>query len=609
MAGKTVRRALAIIIGLIAGISAGAQEAPALNTVVVQGLKNPSTWQRAESPHFVVYSDTEREEMTRLLSNLERLDYLLRIYLRDYLRLSADAQKLTLYYNHRMGGFNDIAISPPIEAVGLYSSCPTAVQGFGVQIEPILELKSEQLANHSLSESQSYLFEAYARHFLYRYTDIRAPSSFIEGMAQYFSGLRFSDTQFVLGRIPATVGRYLYFIDDGHRHSLEYRDVLDHAGSQASGNVGAGYVGPEGLALEYRAKSWVLMHYMLSSEERRKKMADYLNLVHGDTPAMAAFEQAFGIKVDDLDTAMWRYRRRDARVLRVDFPTPTDIPISFKAMRQAEGDVVLASAQLKSCPDRKTGDALLKELSRQSGKAANNEFVLLTLSRAQIDWGNPNDAVEPLTTLLRAKPQHAEALQLLGMANLRLADKQHGPAKEALLNAARRYLTQALALNPGSSETAYALFKTELGSGAAPSQLALSSAIAAWKSAPEVTSLARTAALAYAYAGQADETATVLTLLSQNSEDAKSAAWAQQWQKRLAGGVSRADLVAEMRLDAATQPFKEWTVAASDTMQTIECNAGLEQARKSMEAVTGSTQSASQMQHALSNKPPQRCMR
>jgi hypothetical protein len=124
-----------------------------------------------------------------------------------------------------------------------------------------------------------------------------------------------------------------------------------------------------------------------------------------------------------------------------------------------------------------------------------------------------------------------------------------------------------------------------------------------------VTSLARTAALAYAYAGQADETATVLTLLSQNSEDAKSAAWAQQWQKRLTAGVSRADLVAEMRRDAATQPFKEWTVSASDTMQTIECNAGLEQARKSMEAVTGSTQTASQMQQALSNKPPQRCMR
>src|ERR1035437_5693173 len=192
MAGNIVRRVLAISICLVACMSAGAQAVPALQSVVVQGLKNPSVWQRAESPHFVVYSDTDSEEVTRLTNNLERLDYMLRIYLRDYLRLSAVEQKLTFYYHERMGGFNDIAIGSPIEAVGLYNSCPTAVQGFGVQIEPIAELKSEQLANQLLSESQSYIFEAYTRHFLYRYTDIRSPSSFIDGMAQYFSGLRFS---------------------------------------------------------------------------------------------------------------------------------------------------------------------------------------------------------------------------------------------------------------------------------------------------------------------------------------------------------------------------------------------------------------------------------
>jgi hypothetical protein len=338
-------------------------------------------------------------------------------------------------------------------------------------------------------------------------------------------------------------------------------------------------------------------------------MADYLNLAHGDTPAGAAFEQAFGMKVDDLDTAMWRYRRRDARVLRVDFPTPTDIPITVRAMRRVEGEVVLASAQLKSCPDRKIGEGLLGKLSSQFSKDTNNEFVVLTVSRAQVDWGNPNDAVEPLTALLRVKPEHAEALQLLGLAHLRLADKEQGSAKVAQLKLAQRYLTQARTLNPNSSEAAYALFKAELGSGAQPSQLALASAIAAWKNAPEVTSLARTAALAYAYAGQGDETETVLTLLSQNSEDAKSAAWARQWQKRLAGGVSRADLVAELRLDAVTPSFKEWTVAASDTMRIIECNAGLDQARRAMETLPGVTPQAKNMMQPASNNIPTRCMR
>jgi hypothetical protein len=328
-------------------------------------------------------------------------------------------------------------------------------------------------------------------------------------------------------------------------------------------------------------------------------MANYLNLVHADTPAVAAFEQAFGMKVDELDTAMWSYRRRDAHAMRLDFPIPTGFPITFSTMRPAAGDVVLVNAQLKSCPDRKTGEALLGNLSRQSDKAANNEFVLLTLSRAQIDWGNPNDAVGPLKALVRVKPQHAEALQLLGLANLRLAEKKQGPAKAAQLGVARRYLTQVRKLNPGSSEAAYALFQAELNAGAQPSQLALSSAIAAFENAHEVTGLARTAALAYAYAGQADETETVLSLLSHNSEDAKSAAWAKEWRQRLARGVSRTDLVAELRRTAVAPPFKEWTVASSDTMRIIECNAGLDQARRAMEALPGPTQHGAVIKQGL----------
>ena len=577
MAGKSIRRALAIALCLISCLGARAQETPSRPSVVVPGMKDPSAWKRAESAHFIVYSDTASAEVTGLLNRLERLDYLMRIYLRDYLRPPAAGQKLTLYYHDRMEGFKDAA-SPPANAVGLYNSCPTAVQGFAVHLDPIDRLTNEQLATHALDESLSYVFEAYARHFLYRYTVIRSPSSFIEGMAQYFSGLRFSDTQLVLGRTPSNLRRYQSFTGSGISFGLDYRDVLKHDDRQGAGYAELGHMRASAAALDYQAKSWLLMHFMLSSAERRTQMDAYLKLVYADTPAVSAFEQAFGMKVDELATAMWRYRRQGAQVLRSDFPIPTDIPIAISTLNRAAGEVVLASAQLKSCPDRKTGEALLGKLSRQSGAAANNEFVLLALSRAQIDWGNPDQAVAPLAALLQAKPRHAEALQLLGMAELRLADRQQGTARDARLDAARRHLLQARQLDPGSSETAYTLFKAELGARALPSKLALASAIAAWKSAPEVSSLARTAALAHAYAGEADETETILASLTHNSEDAASAAWARQWRQRLARGVNRDELVAELRLDAAPS-FREWTIAGSDLLRTVECYTNVENAR------------------------------
>jgi hypothetical protein len=584
MAGKTIRRTLAITLSLLACLGASAQETPVQQSVQVQGVKDPSAWKRADSAHFIVYSDAKSAEVMGLVNRLERLDYLMRIYLRDYMRAPAAAQKLTLYYHDRIEGFRDAAISPPANAIGLYNSCPTAVQGFAVHLDPIAEIKNEQLATHRLDEGMSYVFEAYARHFLYRNTVIRSPSSFIEGMAQYFSGLRFSDEQLVLGRTPANIGRYLAVVDNGNPYGLDYRDVLKHDDKQGAGYAELGRLRASAATLDYQAKSWLLMHFMLSSAERRSQMDAYLKLAYADTPAVSAFEQAFGMKVDDLGTAMWRYRRQGAQVLRSDFPIPADIPIAISTLNRAAGEVVLASAQLKSCPDRKTGEALLGELGRQSDAAVNNEFVLLTLSRAQIDWGNPEQAVAPLSALLRAKPRHAEALQLLGMAELRLAARQQGAASAARFDAARRHLAQARKLDPGSSEAAYALFKAELGGQALPSKLALASAIAAWKSAPEVSSLARSAALAYAYAGKADETETVLALLTLNSEDAASAAWARQWRSRLASGVSRDELVAEMRLDAAAPSFREWTIAASDLLRTVECHINVENARGAIES-------------------------
>jgi hypothetical protein len=580
MAHNILGRAIALAIGIMACIGAVAQVKAETQSVTVQGVKDPSYWKRAESPHLIVYSDSSSDDVRRLVDHLERLDHVMRVYLRDYILVPAAAQKLTLYYPERTGDFatvTTVATDPPRMPIGRYDSCVAGVQGFGISYEPVPELKNRELAKLPLLESESYILEAYARHFIYRYTGIRAPAQLIDGLAQFFSATRFSTTQTVLGRTPPALGYYLNFLGNGHRYSLLYHSVLDHPDWQATGYVGSGYAGPEGVALEYQTKSWLLTHYMLSTAERRKQMADYLNLVHDDMPTIAAFEKAFGMKIDDLDYKMFRYWHQGAYTVQVDFPMPA-IPIAVETLTRAAGDVVLASAALKSCPDRKTGEALLKQLTEQSGKAPANEFVLLTLSRAQIEWGNPDDAIGPLEALLRSRTNHVEALQLLGMAHLRLAANASAADRGTHLAAARRYLEQARAGDPASSEAAWESFKAELDSEAQPTPMALANAIAANDSAPEVPAYARAAALAYAYTGKADETEAVLSALAQNTADTQSAAWARDWRQRLAHGVGRADLVAELRRTPATRPFREWTIEASAVMKSVECKANAQDA-------------------------------
>ncbi|MBW8901293.1 MAG: hypothetical protein JF619_24975, partial [Massilia sp.] len=62
-----------------------AAPAPSARRVVVPGLKNQSDWFKAESEHFVVYSDTSRHNVFQLLNNMERLDFMLRAYTKPYL--------------------------------------------------------------------------------------------------------------------------------------------------------------------------------------------------------------------------------------------------------------------------------------------------------------------------------------------------------------------------------------------------------------------------------------------------------------------------------------------------------------------------------------------
>ena len=50
-------------------------------------------------------------------------------------------------------------------------------------------------------------------------------------------------------------------------------------------------------------------------------------------------------------------------------------------------------------------------------------LALEPLSRAQIDWGNPRDAVPALTALLEDDDASFEARYLLGLARLRLAER------------------------------------------------------------------------------------------------------------------------------------------------------------------------------------------
>jgi tetratricopeptide (TPR) repeat protein len=582
--------AAVLTAALAGGVRNASAQSPAPSTgapqsVTVTGQKKASPWFKAESAHFIVYSNTGNDDVQQLLTNMERLDYVLRIYTKDFQSARMAPQKMTLYYHDRAEGFDAAVADEPEEAVGLYTSCGAGVQGYGVHLERIASLGDGQLARTPLNHSLSAAFEAYARHFLYRYTDIRSPSSYIDGFAQYFSTVRFSDRRMSIGRVPPTVSRYIYFIDNGHSFRLRYEDVF---AAPASTGDAAGGEAP--VRLEFLARSWVLMHYMLSSEENMAKRDAYLNQVHQDVPAQKAFSDAFGIKPGDIDSTLWRYRLKGIAVSQVEMPSLPVAQVSFTSLPEAGTDFLMAEATLRSCPSRKTGEALLRAAAQHPGGVPNIESARLTLSRAQIDWGRAEDALPHLTQAVRKDGASFDAVYLLGLAELRLAEPGAGPANgadsTAHLQTATELLARARTLNPKSAEAAYAWHQAQLRASDKPTQAALEAAIAAWQNGHEVNAYARSAALAYAWLGRGPEADNALAVLAHNDRDPQMAAWAKSWQKRLGASVTRAELLAEMRRDRSMQdPFREWTVAGENLMQTVEYNAGIEDSRKYLDSM------------------------
>jgi hypothetical protein len=586
----SIRSAALAAAGLAVSLNAAAQpsvsapaalpDAPQSVTVTVQ--RNPSKWFRAESQHVILYSDTSTEEAQRLLDNLERLDNLLRIYTKGYAKTGGPESKITFYYTAR---FDDLARlgagfdAPTPEAVGLYSSCVDGVTGFGAQLETIDVLDNGKLAKYPLNTSLSFLFEAYARHFLYRHTDLRAPTWFIDGFAHYFSTIRFSDTRMVVGRWPSILGRYFALLDgEQGGYALYYSDVLEQ---NEDGGIG-GY-GKARQGVEYEARSWILVHYAMSSEDNRRRLGAYLKAFYDGMPSIEAFERSFGIRVGDLSTAMWRYRMKGLQVLQVERPQLPHAVVSVDTLPEAACDYVLDEASLKSCPSQNAQQATLRRLLGSAAAATNappnpsaNVLVLRTMARALVYAGRPADALPYLDAALRKEETSAELHFLAGLARLRLAEHS-GADKPALLAQARQSFTRAGELDSVSPSIALGRLHADIAADGEPSQGAVDGVLAAWHGARDVGGLARTAVLGYAWRGDGISAANLLRSMASNRRDPYTAAWAADWQRRLDAGVTR-DAI---RAGLAGMPwygpaFREWAIDATENIRQIELSAGME---------------------------------
>ena len=526
------------------------------STVVIKGVRDPSAWFRIESQHMIVYSDDDPDDVIELVKNLERLDYVLRLYLKPFMQGQETLPKLTLYFQGRVSWPPEIDENPA-SALGMVNSCVSATQGFLYGVGKSWKLDNASLLHAEDDFTLMHSLWLYAENFLYRHTRIRGPAWFMTGFAAYFGGVRFTDTQMAIGRDAGTSYNLLQRIDDGRDRIrlsfdevLRYKPTAKHIVAQS----------PEYFEQwEFVGRSFNLMHYMLSSEDNRSRMAKYLEAVNGGSDSADAFTDLFGLSGRDLDVAMWRYRQASLNILRIDVPTLPKAHIDFTRLSRIEGEFVLDNAVLKTCPRPPQGKKLLARLRGTAAKAPAVDFAQMTLSRAEIDWGDPRAAIDYLTRAGENDRYNPEVHYLLGLAYARLAESA-GSSMQDLLASARASLSQAAVLEPETPEISYALFRVEL-LGTTPTEKDVARAINVWRHGYDVPAFTRMAALAHAWLGEAANAYQAFNTLVRDGRNPESAAWAATWLAKLEKGVPQDELLTAMRAEnPAPHSFKSWAV-------------------------------------------------
>lgn len=239
-------------------------------------------------------------------------------------------------------------------------------------------------------------------------------------------------------------------------------------------------------------------------------------------------------------------------------PTLPKADIGFTRLSRVEGEFVLDNAMLKTCPKPANGKKLLARLRVTAAKAPAVAFAQMTLSRAEIEWGDPRAAIGYLGRAVENDPYNPEAHYLLGLAYAKLAESTDAN-KQDFLASARAELTQAAILEPDAPGISYALFRVEL-LGTVPTERSVARAINAWHHGYDVPAFTRMAALAHAWLGEASDAYQAFNTLIRDGRNPENAAWATSWLARLEKGVPQDELLTAMRGEnPAPHRFKSWT--------------------------------------------------
>lgn len=388
-------------------------------------------WWQAETAHFVVYSESKKEDAEQFARLLERYDNALR-YLQGYPIPGpdmGDANKVKVF---RTGDISDIAYvagAPGSGIAGFYIPRAGATVAFVPAREQRRDMRSvRRISNDPALDTERVLFHEYTHHFMLTNFSTAYPHWYSEGFAELYSTVDFKDDgSFVGGLVPQSRGSSLRQLPD-----VRLTRLFDH-------NVKL-----TGLE-QYQsyAFGWLLSHYLSFNAERKGQLPAYLAALNKGEDSLQAAKRVFG-DLDQLQKEVRQYKNSNNFPVMVSPPGAVPQPeVTMRQLPPAEENLMREYIRSQRGVDLKEAKDVARDLAGKGLAYPDSLKAQLIVAEAHLDAQNFDEAEAAAKRALALDPQSSFANFMMGSIFLARGDKAEGDARKPLFAQARPWLAKA----------------------------------------------------------------------------------------------------------------------------------------------------------------------
>lgn len=487
----------------------------AFGLLVLTPAAAQAKWLRAETAHFVLYSDGPEAGLRSFSADLEDFDGLLRA-MHGLDPAALPARKLDIYL---VAGDNDLTrVLPSASAsmAGVYRANLGDIYAVAVRGE------------RGSGTGRRFLFHEYVHHFMLQNYAVAYPAWLVEGYAEYFGATRIDDDRIDVGVAP-----------EGRARNLASYPWLPL-------NLVAGLAPPTGPGRDarnagamYYAESWLLTHYMLSDPARKARLADYTVAVAGGADPVKALEVALGMDLSAAEKALRAYLRATPGI-RYNRTARPAAEVVVSTLPPSADALLLEAQRLKSGVPAVDQPAFLQLIRDRAGRFPDDRLAQLTLARAEVTFGDRAAGEAILTRRIANDPKDVDALWLMALSRLFAGDADAAHRAERYAEAGP-WLGKAFALDPDRYQILYDFAQSRSLSPGYPTDNTLAVLLRAQSLAPQVAPVRLAAARALMKRGKFEQAITLLTPLANSPHGGALAQVAQRLTAQAKAGQAQAE--------------------------------------------------------------------